>query len=179
MPAAQKPTSIDPYDIEAWIVDNDVIAERRPDTTIDGRAATVYDVRIDPSSDLQVGCNPSAAPCFYINRVSDESHEPTGQSDFNRTIFQGLSSRMWLVEVPGFDPILVEAVAGFHPFVNSANAKAFDGDAPWLDEFETTVTLDLSPGPIELIVKDGNGCTPGDPECGEPNPAIVALTLTE
>lgn len=47
------------------------------------------------------------------------------------------------------------------------------------DEFETTVTLDVPPGPIELIVNDGNGCTSGDPECGEPNPAIVPLTLTE
>ncbi len=45
------------------------------------------------------------------------------------------------------------------------------------DEFETTVTLDLPPGPIELIVDGGNGCSPGDPECGEPNPAIVPLTL--
>jgi len=47
------------------------------------------------------------------------------------------------------------------------------------DEFETTVTLNVPPGPIELIINDGNGCTPGDPECGEPNPAIVPLTLTE
>ena len=29
-----------------------------------------------------------------------------------------------------------------------------------------------------LIVSDGNGCTPGDPDCGEPNPPIVPLTLT-
>ena len=45
------------------------------------------------------------------------------------------------------------------------------------DEFETTVTLDITPGPITLIVDDGNGCTPGDPECGEPNPAIAEVTL--
>ena len=47
------------------------------------------------------------------------------------------------------------------------------------DEFETVVTLDIPPGPIELIVDDGNGCTPGDPECSEPNSAIVPVTLTE
>lgn len=47
------------------------------------------------------------------------------------------------------------------------------------DEFETTVRLDVPPGPIELIVNDGNGCTPGDAECGVPNPAIVPLTLAD
>ena len=64
-----------------------------------------------------------------------------------------------------------EPVAG--PFGVQAGAWGI-----W-DEFETTVTLDVPPGPIELIVDDGNGCTPGDPECGEPNPAIIPLTLTE
>lgn len=64
-----------------------------------------------------------------------------------------------------------ETIAG--PFGVQAGAWGM-----W-DEFETTVTLDAPPGPIELVVDDGNGCTPGDPECGEPNPAIVPLTLTE
>lgn len=35
-------------------------------------------------------------------------------------------------------------------------------------EFETTVTLDVSPGPIELIVDDGNGCTPAIPSVVNP-----------
>ena len=87
------------------------------------------------------------------------------------------------------------------PFVVTGEADLFEGySALWVwrdgepiagpfgiragawgiwDEFETAVTLDVPPGPIELIVDDGNGCTPGDPECGEPNPAIVPLTLTE
>ncbi|MDX2379890.1 MAG: hypothetical protein QNM02_09045 [Acidimicrobiia bacterium] len=147
IPVAEKPASIDPYDIDAWIADNDVIAERRPDATIDDHTATVYDVRIDPASDLQVGCNSSEAPCFYSNRVSVESDDPTQMADFNRTIFQGLASRMWLVEVPGFDPILIEAVAGFHPKANLANANAFDGDAVWLDEFETTILPTVRVGP--------------------------------
>lgn len=64
-----------------------------------------------------------------------------------------------------------EQVAG--PFGVQAGAWGM-----W-DEFETVITLDVSPGPIELIVDDGGGCTPGDPECGEPNPAVVPLTLTE
>jgi hypothetical protein len=62
-----------------------------------------------------------------------------------------------------------ESIAG--PFGVTAGAWG-----TW-DEFETTVTLDIAPGPITLIVDDGNGCTPGDPECGEPNPAIAEITL--
>jgi spore germination protein GerM len=62
-----------------------------------------------------------------------------------------------------------EEIAG--PFGVTAGALGM-----W-DEFETTVTLDIAPGPITLIVNDGNGCTPGDPECGEPNPAIAEVTL--
>ncbi len=64
-----------------------------------------------------------------------------------------------------------ESIAG--PFGVQAGAWGM-----W-DEFETVVALDVPPGPIELIVDDGDGCTPGDPECGEPNPAIVSLTLSE
>ena len=64
-----------------------------------------------------------------------------------------------------------EVIAG--PFLVRAGAWGM-----W-DDFEMEVTLDVPPGPIELIVDDGNGCTPGDPECGEPNPAIVPLTLTD
>jgi hypothetical protein len=64
-----------------------------------------------------------------------------------------------------------ESIAG--PFGVHAGAVGM-----W-DEFETVVTLDIPPGPIELVVSDGNGCTPGDPECGEPNPAIVPLTLID
>ena len=44
-------------------------------------------------------------------------------------------------------------------------------------EFETTVTLDLPPGPIELVLSDGNGCAPGDPECGHPLLTVVPLVL--
>ena len=47
------------------------------------------------------------------------------------------------------------------------------------DDFETTVTLDVAPGPITLIVDDGSGCTPGDAACGEPNPATVEITSSD
>ena len=83
----------------------------------------------------------------------------TGEGD----LFEGYSS-LWVWRDG-------EVIAG--PFGVQAGAWG-----TWA-EFETTVTLDVPPGPIELIVDDGGGCTPGDPDCGEPNPAIVPLTLAE
>ena len=68
----------------------------------------------------------------------------------------------------GIDQCDGERIAG--PF--GVNAGAW---GTW-DEFETMVTLDIAPGPITLVATDGNGCTPGDPECGEPNPATAAVT---
>ena len=64
-----------------------------------------------------------------------------------------------------------EQIAG--PFAVTAGAWGM-----W-DEFEVTVTLDASPGPIALVLDDGNGCTPGDPECGEPIMTVVPLVLTD
>ncbi|MFW2335512.1 GerMN domain-containing protein [Ilumatobacter sp.] len=81
----------------------------------------------------------------------------TGEGD----LFEGYSA-MWVWRHG-------ERIAG--PFGVTAGAWGTWG------EFETTVTLDIAPGPVTLIVDDGNGCTPGDPECGEPNPAIVEVTL--
>jgi hypothetical protein len=53
---------------------------------------------------------------------------------------------MWLVEVPGFDPILIEAVAGIHPTANP-DAGPSDGGEPWLDDFETTILPTFEFGP--------------------------------
>lgn len=81
----------------------------------------------------------------------------TGEGD----LFEG-DSAMWVWR----DGV---RVAG--PFLVQAGAWGM-----WA-EFETVVTLDLPPGPIELILDYGNGCTPGDPECGEPILTIVPLDL--
>lgn len=83
----------------------------------------------------------------------------TGEGD----LYEGYSA-MWVwrdgVEIAG-------------PF--GVNAGAW---GTW-DDFETTVTLDIAPGPIELRLSDGNGCTPGDPECGDPLLTIVPLILAD
>ena len=64
-----------------------------------------------------------------------------------------------------------ERIAG--PFGVTAGAWGM-----W-DEFEVTVTLDASPGPIALVLDYGNGCTPGDPDCGESIMTVVPLVLTD
>jgi hypothetical protein len=82
------------------------------------------------------------------------------------------------------------------PFVLTGEGDVFEGDFPvvirrdgvdvagpfvvgagawgtWA-EFETTIALDLAPGPIELVATDGNGCEP--PDC-PPAEIVVPLTL--
>lgn len=44
-------------------------------------------------------------------------------------------------------------------------------------EFEVTLTLDATPGPIELVAYDEGGCDPG-PDCPEPVKTVVPLVLT-
>jgi spore germination protein GerM len=109
----------------------------------------------------------SDVPRAFTGGVIIDAPEPgaTVRSPFTVTgegdLFEGYSA-MWVWRDG-------EQIAG--PFGVTAGAWGM-----W-DEFETTVTLDVAPGPITLIVDDGNGCTPGDPECGEPNPAIVEVML--
>ena len=108
-------------------------------------------------------------PRWFTGGVIIDAPEPgaTVRSPFTVTgegdLFEGYSA-MWVWRDG-------ERIAG--PF--GVNAGAWGN---W-DEFETVVELDVGPGPITLIVDDGGGCTPGDPECGEPNPAIVDVTLVE
>ncbi len=86
------------------------------------------------------------------------------------------------------------------PFTVTGEGDVFEGDFPlevWRDgvriagpfivgagawgdwaEFEATVTVDATPGPIEVTAHYGNGCTPGDPECGEPIITVLPLMLS-
>jgi len=48
----------------------------------------------------------------------------------------------------------------------------------WAD-FEVTITLDVEPGPIEVVAWDEQGCTPGDPECSPVIESVVPLVLAE
>ncbi len=58
-------------------------------------------------------------------------------------------------------------VAG--PFIVTAGAWG-----TWAD-FEATILLDLTPGPIELVARDESGC--GPPECPPPTEIVIPLTL--
>jgi len=46
-------------------------------------------------------------------------------------------------------------------------------------EFEVMLTVDVDPGPIEVVAWDGQGCTPGDPGCSPVIETVVPLLLAE
>lgn len=136
------PASIDPYDVDGWIAQGDVIVDDRAEATVAGRPALVLDVRADPVSDLSAfscGRDPTSGemiePCFWYARASDVAPARIGTRNYlDRTLHPLVVSRMWLVTIDGHDPLLIEAIAPV-------------GDEAWLDEVgETTVaTLHLGP----------------------------------
>ena len=86
------------------------------------------------------------------------------------------------------------------PFLTTGEGDVYEGDFPltirrdgtpvgdpiviggvgawgeWRD-FETTVSLDIAPGPIELVYVDPPSCTPGDDECSPAIEIVVPVTL--
>ncbi len=129
--------SIGPLDIDGWIADNELLAERLPDTVVSGRAAVVYEARLNPFSDAKFdeGCT---GPCQWIFSVSEESFDPETARDLFGWWDQEARGRWFLIAIEGFDPVLVAAISGG---MNAEDAAA------WLDEFEETIlpTIELGP----------------------------------
>lgn len=118
--------SIDPYDVDTWAATNDVLVDDMAATTVGGRPATVLDVRVDPDSTIRhENCSFSSDgsrtrsgdrvdwnPCFWYMSLSAEFDPELGVRADLRYRMVGLSkSRFWVIEVPGEDPIVIEAVA--------------------------------------------------------------------
>lgn len=127
--------SIDPYDIESWIAENDVIARRRPDIDVAGRSAEVYDVHVDPASENGFpGCPVEARPCFWYYSVSTVARpDPMRREVPSGPLGANATSRFYVVAIDGADPVFIEA---------SASADHLD----WLDEFETTILRSVELG---------------------------------
>jgi hypothetical protein len=127
----QAPGSIDPYDIDAWIADNDVVVDVSTDTVVSGRATRVLDIGVDPASDLAVpACGETGEPpqqvepCFWYAALSDIPSDAIGtRIGAERGLSPLHVSRFWLITIDGHDPLLVHALAPV-------------GDDAWLDEFE-------------------------------------------
>jgi hypothetical protein len=122
----------------------------------------------------------------YLGGEGIDLTDPQSRSSTQRSLTGGI-----LIDTP--DP----GATVTSPFTVTGEGDVFEGDFPivirrngvdvagpfivfagawgnWAD-FETTITLDLTPGPIELVTWDQTGC--GPPECPEPTEIVVPLTL--
>jgi len=125
-------------------------------------------------------------PIDYLGGEGIELAGPQSRSSTERSLTGGI-----LIDTP--DP----GATVTSPFTVNGEGDVFEGDFPivirrndvdvagpfnvfagawgnWAD-FETTITLDLTPGPIELVTWDQTGC--GPPECPVPTEIVVPLTL--
>jgi hypothetical protein len=146
--------STDPSDVHTWAATNDVLVDRSATTTVDGRSTTVLDVRVDPDSTLrQDSCSFSSDggrpergdrvdwnPCFWYRSLSAE-FDPEGgvRADLHDRMMGPSKSRLWVIDVPGADPIVIEAAAPLD-------------DTTFFDEVASTVVATLSFDTADPIV---------------------------
>lgn len=138
--------SIAPDDIERWIADNDLIVDNRTSTRIDGRDTRVLDVRVDPTSPIgNDACTPESRPCFWFASVAAELiPHPAIRLDY--ALYGQMTMRLWLVTIPGEDPVLIEAAAPV-------------GTESWFDDFEATTieTMVIGETAVEMLAGSGSG----------------------
>ncbi len=125
-------------------------------------------------------------PIDYLGGEGIELDGPQSRSSTERSLTAGI-----LIDTP--DP----GATVTSPFTAAGEGDVYEGDFPivirrngvdvagpflafagaWGDwaDFEITITLDLTPGPIELVMWDESGC--GPPECPLPTEIVVPLTL--
>lgn len=144
-PSFRTPGSIEPDDIDGWLDQNDVVVLDRRDTVVDGRPAIVVDLQVDPAGTgapldfprdpfnmFNDTCDSATEPCFWYRSIPAHSDHGRGPRP-DPVMHTGQTRRMWLIAVPGLEPILIEAVVPV-------------GDERWLDEFETTTITSLDLG---------------------------------
>lgn len=128
--------SIDPYDVDAWVADNDVTLIADTTTTIAGRPARVFDVQVDPDTTVQAtrtgsassgGCLAGWEPCFYTGTVASDYAVRT------QWISAQQISRFYLITIEGSEPLLI-GVSG-------------PAGSEWFDEVESSVIATLQLGP--------------------------------
>lgn len=123
--------SIDPYDIDGWIADNDVTVLSDSTTEISGHPTRVVDVTVDPDSTVQGpegpnGCFAGWEPCFHYGLTAPR---PTQRKDW---VSAQRVTRFYLITIDDSEPILVEVGA--------------PAGSDFFDEVETTVIASLTLG---------------------------------
>lgn len=125
--------SIDPYDVDAWVAENDVTLISDTTTTIADRPARVFDVQVDPASTVQAapntsgGCFAGWEPCFYNGTVASDYGQRTQWVSAQRI------TRFYLITIEGSEPLLI-SVGG-------------PAGSEWFDEVESSVIATLQLGP--------------------------------
>ena len=125
--------SIDPYDVDAWVTDNDVTLIADTTTTIAGRPTRVFDVQVDPDTTVQAvpntsgGCFAGWEPCFYNGTVASDYGQRTQWVSAQRI------TRFYLITIEGSEPLLI-SVGG-------------PAGSEWFDEVESSVIATLQLGP--------------------------------
>lgn len=133
--------SIDPYDIDAWAADNAVLTDRVGTTTVGGRSARTLDARPDPDAGVTGPCLPEFTPCVWVSTLSASVVDSTEHHSPKYPLGSGFVARMWLVDMDGFEPVLVRI-------------NAPDDDLAWLDEFEATVLPSITFGEPRALSAD-------------------------
>ena len=132
--------SIEANDVEGWIEANQHVAERLPDTTVSGRTARVYDIRVDEG--VEGSLFDDCPRCVLVFSASSEFFDPGTAQSGDKVINPGLKLRLWFIEVDGFDPITLWAAG-------------FGEEATFIDEFEATIlpTVEIGPdaGPLTVL----------------------------
>jgi hypothetical protein len=125
--------SIDPYDVDAWVADNDVTLIADTTMTIAGRPTRVFDVQVDPATTVQAATNTSGGciagwePCFYTGTVASD-YAVRAQWISAQQI-----SRFYLITIEESEPLLI-GVSG-------------PAGSEWFDEVESSVIASLELGP--------------------------------
>lgn len=139
--------SIDPGDIDGWIEDNDVIVANRREIEVDDRPTTAVDVQVEPDAAsaplnrvpidgqlfYNVTCTAETTPCIWSSSIPGATDAIGAGDRPDPLMHTGRVRRMWLIEVGGFEPLLIEAIVP-------------EGDEAWLDEFENTTIATLELG---------------------------------
>jgi hypothetical protein len=128
--AGWTPPVTDPYDIRSWIEANEsVILVDSTDTTIAGRRAEVVDVTLDPGAtgEDRDGCKEWFTPCVGFGFTV-----PRGEPG-SEWLSPAILTRFYILEVDGFEPIVIEVAAA--------------PDSDWFDAVEATFLPSLVLGP--------------------------------
>ena len=126
--------SIDPDDVDTWLASNDLVLLSDETTEVAGRPARVFEVTVDPLSDVQAEtgyhgqCFAGWEPCFHMG--VDASGDEANRFDW---VSAKRITRFYLLTIDGSEPLLISV-----------------GAAPgstWFDEIESTFLGTLEIGP--------------------------------